>query len=182
MSVRPRGTTRLLLYDFDEIWYLSVFKNLSRIFFYQNPTKKRVLCTNTFSHLWKYFVEFFLEWGMFVIEVAEKIKTHILFSVTFSRNSSRLWDNVEKMWWIHKRPQMTILRMRIVCWISKVTQAHAHAHAFAHSNRHTRTHSCTHTLASYVHCFFVEILQLQIIHYSFHSYYVVIVANVCCAL
>ena len=33
---------------------------------------------------------------MFQIEVAEEIKTHILFSVTFSRNSSRLWDNVEK--------------------------------------------------------------------------------------
>jgi len=34
---------------------------------------------------------------MFQTKVAEKIKTHILCSVTFSRNSCRLRDNVEKI-------------------------------------------------------------------------------------
>jgi len=33
---------------------------------------------------------------MFQTKVVEKIKTHILFSVTFFRKSCRLWDNVEK--------------------------------------------------------------------------------------
>jgi len=33
---------------------------------------------------------------MFQIKVVEKIKTHILGSVTFFRKSCRLWDNVEK--------------------------------------------------------------------------------------
>jgi hypothetical protein len=34
---------------------------------------------------------------MFQIEVAEKIRTHILYSITFSfRKSCRLLDNVEK--------------------------------------------------------------------------------------
>jgi len=33
---------------------------------------------------------------MLQAEVAEKIKTHILCSVTFSRKSCRLWVNVEK--------------------------------------------------------------------------------------
>jgi hypothetical protein len=43
-----------------------------------------------------YDTEFFLEWEMFQIKVVQKIKTHILCSVTFYRKSCRLWDNVEK--------------------------------------------------------------------------------------
>jgi hypothetical protein len=50
----------------------------------------------TFSHLWKYLADFFLDWEMFQIKVIEKIKTHILRLVTFLRKSCRLWDNVEK--------------------------------------------------------------------------------------
>ena len=46
--------------------------------------------------LWSYLAEFFLEWEMFQTKVVEKIKTHILCSVTFLRKSYRLWDNVEK--------------------------------------------------------------------------------------
>jgi len=33
---------------------------------------------------------------MFQVKVVEKIKTHILGSITFLRKSCRLWDNVEK--------------------------------------------------------------------------------------
>jgi hypothetical protein len=33
---------------------------------------------------------------MFQAKVVEKIKTHILFSIMFSRKSCHLWDNVEK--------------------------------------------------------------------------------------
>jgi hypothetical protein len=51
---------------------------------------------NTFSHLWQYLVKLFLEWEMFQTKVVEKIKTHILCSVTFFRKSYCLWDNVEK--------------------------------------------------------------------------------------
>ena len=50
----------------------------------------------TFSHLWQYLAEFFVEWEMFQIKVVEKIKTHILCSITFHRKSCRLGDNVEK--------------------------------------------------------------------------------------
>ena len=45
---------------------------------------------------WSYLAQFFLEWEMFQTKVVEKIKTHILCSVTFFRKSYRLWDNVEK--------------------------------------------------------------------------------------
>ena len=50
----------------------------------------------TFSHFWQYLNEYFLGWEMLQIEVVEKIKTHILCSVTFFRKSYRVWDNVEK--------------------------------------------------------------------------------------
>ena len=50
----------------------------------------------SFSNLWKYLADFFLECEMFRIKVVEKIKTDILFSVTFFWKSFRFWDNVEK--------------------------------------------------------------------------------------
>ena len=46
---------------------------------------------------WSYLAQFFLEWEMFQTKVVEKIKTHILYSLTFSRKSCRLWDNVGKI-------------------------------------------------------------------------------------
>ena len=59
---------------------------------------------------------------MFQAKVVEKIKTHILCSVTFSPKSYRLWDNVEKKNIVEQgRPQMTIWCMRIACWIPKAT-------------------------------------------------------------
>ena len=49
-----------------------------------------------FLHLWQYLAEFFLEWEMFQIQVIEKIKTHIVYAIIFSRKSCRLSYNVEK--------------------------------------------------------------------------------------
>jgi hypothetical protein len=51
-----------------------------------------------FAHLWQYIAKFFLEWEIFQTKVVEKIKTHILCSITFFRKSYRLWDtgNMEK--------------------------------------------------------------------------------------
>jgi hypothetical protein len=51
---------------------------------------------NSNTHFWSYLVQFFLEWEIFQTKVVEKIKTHILCSVTFFRKSCRLWDNVGK--------------------------------------------------------------------------------------
>ena len=50
----------------------------------------------TYAHLWHYFAEFFSEWEIFHTKFAGKIKIHILCSITFSRKSCRLWENVEK--------------------------------------------------------------------------------------
>ena len=47
----------------------------------------------TYNHL---YLARFLYWEMFQAKIVEKIKTHILCSVTFfPRKSWRLWENVE---------------------------------------------------------------------------------------
>jgi len=63
-------------------------------------------------HLRSYFAESSSEWEMFQTELVEKIKTRILFSVTYSRKSCRLWDNVEKNIVGPDRPEMTIWRRK----------------------------------------------------------------------
>ena len=47
-------------------------------------------------HFRSYLAQFFLKWKTFKTKVVDKIKTHILCTVTFFRKSYRLWDNVEK--------------------------------------------------------------------------------------
>jgi hypothetical protein len=62
---------------------------------------------NKCSQFWQYLATFFLEWEMFWTNVVEKIKTHIRCSFPFSRESWRLWDNVERysgargVTWLH---------------------------------------------------------------------------------
>jgi len=46
-------------------------------------------------HFWSYLTQIFLEWEVFQTEDVQKIKTQILFSVTFFQ-SCHWWDNVEK--------------------------------------------------------------------------------------
>ena len=72
-------------------------------------------------HFWSYLARFFLEWKLVETVLLEKIKTNVLWSITFSKIPHRLWDNVGK----HCRAEQvtddnTIQRMRIACWITKV--------------------------------------------------------------
>jgi hypothetical protein len=61
---------------------------------------------------------------MLQTKVVEKIKTHFVYSNLFQK-TCRLWDNVENT--IERgRPQMTIWRMLISCWIPKATNIHTH--------------------------------------------------------
>jgi len=71
-----------------------------------------------------YLTQVFSEWEMFEIKFVVKIKTHILCSVIVFRKSWSFWDNVEK-YRIASRPEMTIRRMRIACWIPKATDTHS---------------------------------------------------------
>jgi hypothetical protein len=112
------------LLDFSQIWYLSTFpkicpENWSFINLWQ---EKRALYVKNNVHLWL-FTDFFLEWEIFQTKVIEKIKTHILCSVTFlPRKSRRLWRNVEKCCRAGQTTDDNITRrMRTSCWISKAT-------------------------------------------------------------
>jgi hypothetical protein len=57
-------------------------------------------------------------------KVVEKIKTHILYSVTIFRKCAvyeKKWKNIVE----RSRPQMAIWRMRIACWITKPTNTYS---------------------------------------------------------
>ena len=73
-------------------------------------------------HFW-YLAHFCLESEMFQTKAVQKIKTHILCSVTFSRKSCSLWDNVEKY-----------------CRAGQTTDGNmAHAHCMLDTKRYTHT-------------------------------------------
>jgi hypothetical protein len=128
LSVRPSIRVEQLgshWTDFHEIWYLSVFrKSVEKIqvslkYDRNNGTWHEDLCTFVIES------QLFLEWEMFQTTVLEKIKTHILCSITFSRKWCRLWDNVKKYGKTRVATDDNIIRrMRIECWIIKATDTH----------------------------------------------------------
>jgi len=62
------------------------FENLSRKFkFHKNLTRIKGTLHENQNHCLSYLAHFFLEWEMFQTKVVEKIKTHMLRSVTFSK-------------------------------------------------------------------------------------------------
>ena len=75
-------------------------------------------------HFLSYLAHFFLEWEMLQTKVVGKIKIHVLYSVTFFKKNRTfceiMWKNILK----RGRPQMTIWRIRITCWITKATNKH----------------------------------------------------------
>jgi len=90
---------------------------------------------------------------MFQTKVVEKIKTHILRSITFFfRKLCRLWDNVENYWKARQITGHNIVRcMRFSCWIPKATNTLWQCViflAFHSNNGYTNALSVT----LYVHC------------------------------
>ena len=111
----------------------------------------------TFTHLWQYLAEFFLEWEMFQIKVVEKVETHILRRVPFLRAAREImWKNMVEP----ERSQMTIRRMRSACLVSNATREHAQAPSHAHAQIHNTCRISTATTVAwtflsvmlYVHC------------------------------
>jgi hypothetical protein len=74
------------------------------------------------THL--YLACFFLEWEMYLTKVAEKIKTHILCSITFSKNRTA-YETMQKLTVQPDRRQMIIWHMHIAYWIPKATNTHS---------------------------------------------------------
>ena len=83
-SMRQHGTIRL---PPDAFCLNLVFEKFSKLcrensIFIKIWEEFLVLYMKTFSHLRQYLAEFFLEWKIFQTKVAEKTKTHTLYSVT----------------------------------------------------------------------------------------------------
>jgi hypothetical protein len=121
---------------------------------------------NIYVHLWQYLAEFFLEREMFETKVVQKIKIHILHSVTFFWKSCSLWDNVKKK---HCRStDDNIIRcMRFACWITKATDTHSEYVILIAFPRQKWFRERASILCLYVHCLscltFLGKLGLQII-------------------
>ena len=87
---------------------------------------------------------------MFQRNVVGKIKTHILFYTFFFENRAiykKIWKNIVG----RDRPQMTIWRIRIACWIPKATNTHrfCNTYCFSIATMVARTHL---NVTLYVHC------------------------------
>jgi hypothetical protein len=74
-------------------------------------------------------------------KVVEKIKTDILYSITFFETRA-VCGIMSKTLVEPERPHMTIQRMRGACWNSKGRPAHARTRW--NTNTHMYTHTCTH--------------------------------------
>ena len=111
--------------DFHEIWFLIIFRKLGeKIQVSLRFEKSNGYVTWRLIYIFDHLPRSFLEWEMFRTKVVEKIKTHILCSITFVENRSVyeiMWKNILEL----ERPRMTIWRMRVACWISKGTDTHS---------------------------------------------------------
>ena len=58
---------------------------------------------------------------MFLTKVVEKIKMHILRSITFFSAVYEVWKNIAEP----GRPQVTIWRKCVICWIPTATDTHS---------------------------------------------------------
>ena len=113
VSVRPHWTTERIFRKSAEKIRVSLRSCRSNSYFTWRPV-----------HFWSYLAQFFLKWETFQTKVVEKLKIHVLCSVTFLGNRQVceiLWENIVEP----VRPQMTIRRMRIACWIPKATNTHS---------------------------------------------------------
>jgi hypothetical protein len=90
----------------------------------------------------------------------ENQNIQFMFSNFFSENRT-VYEIMSKNMMKPERPQTTIWRMRVPCWISNATRGKAHArapvptHACIHqrARAHTHTHTHTHTEIRNSYCF-----------------------------
>jgi hypothetical protein len=112
LSVRPSVRMEKLSFhwkDFYEVWYFCIFRKHSE--------KIQVSLKSDKNNE---------KWEMFQTKFVEKIKTHILCSITFFLKSCRLWVNVEKYGTARQATDDNIIRrMRFACRITKATDTHS---------------------------------------------------------
>ena len=84
---------------------------------------------NTNIHFRSYIAQFFLEWEMFQTEFVDKIKTHILGSITCLSKIVQFMKQCGKVLYSrtgHSR-QYNMVHAH-ACWIIKAPHTHTHTH------------------------------------------------------
>ena len=76
---------------------------------------------NFSSHL----AQFLVEWEIFKVKFAEKIKKHFLCLIIFFFENRAGYDITLKSNVEPGRPQMTVRSMCIACWIPRATNTHS---------------------------------------------------------
>jgi hypothetical protein len=90
---------------------------------------------------------------MFQTKVVEKIKTHILCSITFFRKSCRLRDNVEKYGTARQATDDNIIRrMHFLCWMTKAADTYSEYVMHTPFQRQQRLRERVVLLRLYVRC------------------------------
>jgi hypothetical protein len=108
---------------FHEIWYLRILRKFDEKIQVSLKSGK-----NKGHFTWRpiriFFIvsrSFYLRLRNFSDKIAEKIKAGISYLVTLFPKIVILWKNIVR----RGRPQITIRRVRIACWISKSTNTYS---------------------------------------------------------
>jgi hypothetical protein len=130
---KPARTGRIFVkfHIFAFFYFSIIYREASN--FIKIPQEQRALYTKIFSHLWQYLAEFFLEWKIFQIKFAEKIKRHILYSETFSRKSCRLWVNIKTFGGAREAADDNIAAR---CMMDKSGYTRASTRAYKHTHKY----------------------------------------------
>ena len=98
---------------------------------------------------WSCLAQFFLGWEIFQTKAVEKIKIQISYSITFLKKRAvceiKCKNKVEP-----DRPQMTICRMGIACWIPRATTTQKICNIYCYSTA-TMVVRTRLNIMSYVH-------------------------------
>jgi hypothetical protein len=105
----------------------------------------------TFSHLWQYLAELFLEWENVSIKGVDKIKTRALYS--FSPKIVPFMRLCRIMWWSPKGHGWQYNKAHALCIMDKYgyTRMHTQVPICPRGPEHTHTETCN------IHCFFTAI-------------------------
>ena len=92
-------------------------------------------------------------------KIVEKIKIHILYSITFFQKLCCVWDNVQKCGRIRQATDDSIIQcMHIMCWITKVTDTFRVCNPYWTS---------TTTVVTQIPCYFMFICTLLVLFITY---------------
>ena len=123
---------------FREVWYFRIFiKSVEKSQFWLKSKNYKGHFTGRPLYIFDNMLPNFFKWVICQTKFVEYIKTHIMSSETFSRNSYRLSDNVE-MWYIQTGHRWQYKRVHVLCMLDNKDYRHTlricYIYCFFHNN------------------------------------------------